>query len=260
MSLLTGKIVRIEHEEEAIQGRLNEVAGDYVVLTNHENLDVDSYWWAVSELPSLYLVSLIDGSRIRLADKSASISSIHLSPNNRTVIFWNSDKASWVTYSINDSSFHLILSTNQAQFSSQHRKRIPASPVSDIGGWLENGNKVLLYDQFDIWAVELSGKRKSLNVTGEYGRAKRISLRLITDGNPQIGELVLGQDVILTGFDERNKYNGFFKLNVKDKSVTPLSMGAFTFFKLPSQTGEYWYFSRGMMPVKAIKQSMKIFT
>ena len=45
----------------------------------------------------------------------------------------------------------------------------PASPYG-IAGWLNRGDKVVLYDRYDMWVVDLAGDSPFSSLTGEWGR------------------------------------------------------------------------------------------
>jgi dipeptidyl aminopeptidase/acylaminoacyl peptidase len=67
-----------------------------------------------------------------------------------------------------------------------------------------------LYDRYDLWAVDLSGKRAAHCLTGGYGRKHKVVLRLL--GADYGGLLNLNASILLRSFNEHTKSKGVYKL------------------------------------------------
>lgn len=86
-----------------------------------------------------------------------------------------------------------------------------------IAGWLNNGNTVVLYDQFDLWAIDLTNQKKAYSITQGYGRKNKIELRYNENGF--IGDLDNRKSITLVGFDIVHKSKGVYKLT-NNSSIT----------------------------------------
>lgn len=86
-------------------------------------------------------------------------------------------------------------------------------------------NSVLAYDRYDIWQLDASGKNKPICLTGGFGRANHLIMRLVDETI-----LMKGNTMFLKVFNEVNKDAGFYKVNWKDFSKPEkISMGAISY-------------------------------
>lgn len=93
-------------------------------------------------------------------------------------------------------------------------------------GWFENDAAALLYDKYDIWQVDPSGKKPAINLTGGYGRAHHIVLRFLDSFH---ADLLKGNEtLLLSAFNPDTKENGFYSLQVnKPGEPKLLTMGQY---------------------------------
>ncbi len=66
---------------------------------------------------------------------------------------------------------------------------------------------MLIYDKFDIWAVDPQGKRKPECVTGGEGRKRNLRFRYLKT-DPEERFVKRGGEMLLEVFDYTDKYNG----------------------------------------------------
>lgn len=113
-----------------------------------------------------------------------------------------------------------------------------------VASWVEDDDAIMLYDQSDIWLLDLSGKANPINITNEYGRKNGIIFRLATN---QMNAVFTSKDtLILSAFDRTTKDNGFFSQIMGKKSdPQALIMGKFMFYAPDNEDSE------GAPPVKA---------
>ncbi len=53
-----------------------------------------------------------------------------------------------------------------------------------VAGWIGESS-VVVYDNYDIWQLDLMGKTRPLNITNGYGRKHRIKFRLLQGEDAQ---------------------------------------------------------------------------
>ncbi|MBL4678940.1 MAG: S9 family peptidase [Mucilaginibacter sp.] len=76
-----------------------------------------------------------------------------------------------------------------------------SSVVNTLACWDNSGHYAYLYDEFDIWKIDLSGKHLPLNLTKGFGRKNRLIFRFLQErGN------------LLSCFNPRTKEHGFYRL------------------------------------------------
>lgn len=76
-----------------------------------------------------------------------------------------------------------------------------------VAGWLENDQALLIYDQFDIWQVDPSGKKASVNITNGLGRKNQLIFRNI-NLNREERFIKINQHLLLNVFNRKNKGSG----------------------------------------------------
>ncbi|MFY7964791.1 MAG: alpha/beta hydrolase family protein, partial [Chitinophagaceae bacterium] len=95
---------------------------------------------------------------------------------------------------------------------------VPDAPNAyGIVKWMENDKYVLIYDRYDIWKVDPTGKEKSVCITN--GRKDKIQYRYVTVDNDEkfIKE---GQELYFRTFNENDKTSSYYILNTNNANLT----------------------------------------
>lgn len=90
------------------------------------------------------------------------------------------------------------------------------APAYGIAGWTADGNNVFLYDAYDWWKVDLTGKRRPECLTKDYGRKHGKSIRKMTSN---IDKDVFQKDetVIVSLWDKDTMDEGIYQLDMKGR-------------------------------------------
>lgn len=87
----------------------------------------------------------------------------------------------------------------------------PSPPGSyGLGGWTAGDRHMVVQDAHDLWLVDPRGQDAPRNLTGGYGRANDIRLRIVRLGWED-GSVPLDQEVILTATDLDTYAEGFYR-------------------------------------------------
>jgi len=248
INVMADSVRIIEKEDEQLSIQSIGITGDYAII-RRLNTDVrhktnSSYW----------LVSLKNGERTLLKSEGKfPISNISFSPECNWVIYWDCEKKGYICYDIKRHSFSNI-TKNLPPVSNFNATGVYRFPESDIAGWLKGDSAVLIYDRFDIWKVNLFGKKGLVNISNGYGARKHLKLRLIYE-NDYLNRKVLysgNETLLFTGFNTINKYNGFYLKKISEEGDPKLlTSGPFTYYKIGSQRDYAYTFDDGMLPVRA---------
>jgi len=121
-------------------------------------------------------------------------------------------------------------------------------PRASICGWIEGSAKLLFYDAFDIWQIDMTGNTKPVNVTKGFGRKHQIIFSIV----PFAGyNNIYKENAVLTlnAFNKSNKQNGFYTQSLGSKA-DPL--------KLSMEDALFWNphgssigITKGYAPIKA---------
>ncbi len=106
-------------------------------------------------------------------------------------------------------------------------------PFYGVAGWSEDDAELFIYDRFDIWSVDPTGKRAPQCVTAGYGREHNLKLRY-RQTDPEEVWLPAASEWLLTVFDCKTKENGLATLAYKGKPATPVmrELGCYSFTQL----------------------------
>lgn len=223
-NLDTKRIIRIEHEDERFGGS----GGDFAIA--EAKTSISEYWWPSFSGKTQWLVSLYDGSR--KAMKSMYVYSF--SPNGKYLVYYSPEHQHYFSYNLASGKIQNIsggIPTAWLKHEGAHIN-LPTkpNPVLGITGWISNNKEVLVYDNYDIWRLNIEGNSRPINVTNGYGRLHHIKFRITNYGALMDG-ISDSSKLLLTAFDTRNKYNGFFSVELNRKSNPKmLVMGPWTFF------------------------------
>lgn len=89
-------------------------------------------------------------------------------------------------------------------------------PVRFVG-WLKSANSAIFYDKYDIWNIDPRGINTAKNLTLTQGRHSKTVFRFIDVKD--IDSLCLGDEVVITAFNERSKQNGFYRLKIGNSKL-----------------------------------------
>jgi len=218
------------------------IAHDYCVLSNDtiaSPISLPEYW--VLPAPRMWLQPLTGGERRELPINKGFYG---MSPGGRWLLFWvnkRGQRADFYSYELATGKTNNITGSLPVSVAEEKIQDIDSTPV-DIAGWYENEEAMMIYDNYDIWQVDLAGKKAPINLTAGYGLRNHIKLRLVAGGPSGIETVIVKgtEELLLTGYNEQTKFNGFLKLNLAANGKQEpklLSMQPFSWFKTGSQVG-----------------------
>ncbi len=240
-----GKLTRLN--------QLGEIAGLYVqknedVLIRHEF--PGEYWWA-SNYGERWVVSVKNGQRKKLPYYFSPVESY--SPKGQYLVYYDLSKQQYYSYEINTSVNKCISKNAGVSFGDRnHPRGLPGNPIrppdGGIAGFLADESAVLVYDNYDVWQLDLKGLLPPVNLTNGYGYKQHLKFRLLDEFDRSkvnaIDAYKKNETLILTAFNELNKHSGYYQLQLGFKREPELlSMGPFA-----------WGYKEGVgsKPIKAL--------
>ncbi|MFI1772445.1 alpha/beta hydrolase family protein [Thalassobellus citreus] len=189
-----------------------------VFETNKEKHEV-ALDWEFSERFDLYLVNLKNNSRTLLME--GVLNPPYWNSKGTYAVLFNSKKKVWMTLNPNDEKpvFKDIGSDIKYPLWNTESDMGLESISYDIAGWLDNGQTVVVYGKYDLWAIDLTGRKKSYSITKEYGRKHH--LQFCFNKASFIGDLSLTKPLLLKSFNTKTKSSGIYTLqnNTVEKLV-----------------------------------------
>jgi dienelactone hydrolase len=232
------KPIRLQYDNEI--SKLPPV-GHHMIFG--QNTSGDRFW--LNPPDSNWLVSLKDGSR-RLLPVKSNTYEFRTSPSGDYIVYF--DQHHFFSYNLlTDSILNISVGIKGLAVEDRYQRPVQTYDVSvGIAGWLPEDKGVLVYDNDDIWQLDLSGKHPPVNITHGYGASHHIKFRLATDGDNLI---VQDNSLLLMAYNTINKQTGFFRAYPFEL----LTMGPYVY----SLQGRTLYaindhdFDKGMKPLKA---------
>lgn len=174
--------------------------------------------WQHDLCSDYYLINLKDGSQTKVLTNVRQAP--QWSPNGKHAIWYDREKQAWFNIDLPSGKLKNISSSIPYPVHDELHDMPKPAPSYDIAGWLNDGNSVAIYDRYDIWVVDLTGKQATYSLTQEYGRKHHTQLRFA--GNDlQTGGFV-------KGFDTRTKATGIYNMDKKG-NITRLLKGDYNF-------------------------------
>ncbi|APG60960.1 S9 family peptidase [Christiangramia salexigens] len=197
------------HDEDLEHIMLDDNAEQrYVLGYTSSPYDV-SRSWQYPWYQDFYIVDTKTGNK-RLALKETSARP-RLSPDGKFALYFDTETQDWWSLDLKNNTKQNLTKNIDIAFHDVEND-VPAAPGAyGFGGFTSEG-KALVYDQFDIWSLNLAGDEEPTNITGN-GRKEQIvyrSLRL--DPENRDAASYLKKKLLINAFDKKDKSGSLFLL------------------------------------------------
>lgn len=163
--------------------------------------------WEYSKF-DLYKIYLNNGSRELIAKELLEPASI--SPNGKYVAFYKD--SNWYAFdNFQDTTRHLNQGMSRLAFYNEDWDQPDKAPSYGFAGWYDEGNRILLYDKYDIWMIFSNEPGSYASLTVMYGRDPMLNLSYRAIEFDKDKEYYSLKDtLILNGFRFKEKYNSLY--------------------------------------------------
>lgn len=219
INIADGGVLRIEHENVLIgssDAYRHALPNNWVLLTaqtGQANFHDECNWNKAAQ-ESVYLLRLRDGSKRLILKKQNPYEFCILSPDEKYVIFYAPNRSGYFSFEISTGATHNITHGIHTIWTDLERDDEPSSkfytPNPSIGGFTSDHRYVLIYDQFDIYKADLTGKTAPVILTQRYGHAHHIVFQVPDAKN----QSALNGKIILNAFNKENKDRGFYRIDL----------------------------------------------
>ncbi|WP_044129399.1 S9 family peptidase [Rudanella lutea] len=232
-----------EEKERGYTTVYNPATGKVVLLASREvptvsvNYKKDNrYLLGMSDMPyqvisswdpghtDLYLIDSQSGQKTKIANDIMA-SDMRISPEGKYAYWFDERDTLWRAWSITEGKrIDLTRGLPAKLFDEEHDT--PNLPGSyGAAGWTTNDAYFWVYDRYDIWQIDPTGREKPRNLTNGWGRANKVRLRRIElDNDDRPAErpgIQPAADLYLTGFWESDKHTGILRIRPSKQPASP---------------------------------------
>ncbi len=172
--------------------------------------------WKSDVNADIYLIDLNTGEA-RVLEKDFETEPVW-SPNGKYAVLYHAKEKAW--YKVDPKTGkqeNISKAIGHPVHNELHDLPKPADPYG-IAGWTADGDRVILYDRYDLWVVDLTGKTKTYCLTKGYGRETQRTFRwLKRDYDEKI--IDLKKDLLLEFTKVDNGDQGIYRFTPESKFV-----------------------------------------
>lgn len=184
--------------------------------------------WEGEVYYDVYRINISNGEQRKLDFIAKGNPSV--SPMSRYFYWYSDPDSAWMAYSLADDQLRTITSAEVSTFYDELNDR-PMHPSSyRLAGWLENDEAVLIYDRYDIWQIDPSGRRAPKRLT--EGREKGMSYRYVRL-DPEERFIKPGSKLLLNQFNNQTKGHGYAWLDLSTGSISVIQSGDYALDRRP---------------------------
>lgn len=139
-----------------------------------------------------------------------------MSQEGNYVVYWDPESRSWKSINTVTKATTDLTGDIDENFFDEDDDTPSYGYGYGVAGFLEGETHAVIYDRYDLWKVSLDGSEKAVNLTKGWGRKESIQLRNVRLDyeNPYLSD-----ELMLIGFDEVNKNDGFYTATTLKKQV-----------------------------------------
>lgn len=206
----TGKVVQLANRQiPSVSIDYRSTANIAVANTNMPYRTTLS--WDYPGFQDVYIVNLDTGARERVLERVKWNAA--MSPDGKYITWFDAEQKNWFAQSARGANAKANLISNGIKFPLQDELHDTPNLARAYGsaGWLANDQGFLVYDRYDIWKLDPSGKTRAMCVTSGNGRQQNIRFRY---QRLDFREIAIDptKKMILSAFQTKTKASGFYSL------------------------------------------------
>ncbi len=174
--------------------------------------------WTGDIKKDIYTVNLLSGQKKLVKEALSGFPT--LSPSGKYIAWYDKKERQYYAYDIlSDITVNLTDKLGVAIW--DEKNDVPDDPRPyGIAGWLQDDKSILIYDAYDIWQIDPTGKNAAVNLTNGLGRTNELRFRYIRV-NPEAKFIGEKETLLLSAFNTTTKENGFYTKPINKPKENP---------------------------------------
>ncbi|HLU24942.1 MAG TPA: prolyl oligopeptidase family serine peptidase [Longimicrobiales bacterium] len=183
--------------------------------------------WDSPNWVDVYVVDVRTGRRERVLQEVQV--SVQASPGGRYATWWDPNERAWFAMELASRRIVNLTAAIPVPLYNEEHDHPMAIGSYGSAGWTTGDAAFLVYDRYDIWATDPSGRTPPRNITEGVGRREGLRLRYVRL-DPDEQAIDPARPMLLSAFHYRNKQAGFFRDRVQgDRHPERLMLGDYAF-------------------------------
>ncbi|MDC0326225.1 prolyl oligopeptidase family serine peptidase [bacterium] len=173
--------------------------------------------WDYPGFQDVYIVNLDTGRRERVLEQVKW--SATMSPEGKYITWFDAEQKKWFSKSTRSASAKATLISDGIKFPLQDELHDTPNLARAYGtaGWLTKEQGVVVYDRYDLWKLDPSGKSRAVCLTAGSGRQQSIRFRYQKLDSKEI-TIDPTKTLVLSAFDTKTKASGYYSLDLSVSS------------------------------------------
>ena len=173
-----------------------------------------------------YLVDINTGSKVPFLTQQPSDAEPTLSGNGKYVAYYQQGNV--YLYDIAQDRRTNLTKSLKVSFADEDHDYPSSAPGYGFGPWLKNDAGFLVYDKYDVWQFNTESKA-GFALTAGKGRTQKIQYRLegLVDNPDEPTELTYNATMLLHGYSDKTKADGFYQATLGEAGVKTLMQGEY---------------------------------
>ena len=187
--------------------------GAYALGTSTKGYRIESQWTGFAK-NDVVVVSTKTGERTEVAKALCARPAI--SPAGNYLTWFDKDDYQWYIYAVENKTIRCVTKGLDVRFEDFTGQRPDKYDPFGAMGWSKNDRYFYIYDQFDIWQIDPSGKKAPEMITKGTGRKEKIVFRHLKFDREQ-DYIDMDKLQLLSSFNKETKEAGYFTYHASGK-------------------------------------------
>lgn len=162
--------------------------------------------WEYPSFTDVYLVDIETGEREMVMKEVQR--QVSMSPTGRYLVWWHYEKQQWFSLDLETGEDrHLSAGISHPLYNELHDTPMPASSYGNAG-WTEDDEAFVIYDAYDLWALDPTGQNPARSITEGNGRQNGLRYRYVRLDR-EADSIDPREQILLSTFNTRTKASGF---------------------------------------------------